>query len=115
MESGGFAGINMFAVRHVWTFSDPNVVYDSLAGVQPPFVAFLESLGEAGRKRFRSAIIDTVRQRAGGRALRTRGRSTHCRGGKVAEAHLMICLSDMSGLPRIVMTNWRRGAGVTEV
>ena len=65
MESGGFAGINMFAVRHLWTFSDPNVVYDSLAGVQPPFVAFLESLGEAGRKRFRSAIIDTVRQQQG--------------------------------------------------
>ena len=65
MQVGGFARINLFTVRHVWTFSDPQLVYDSLAGVQPPFAALLETLGEATREAFRSAIIQTIRQEQG--------------------------------------------------
>jgi len=65
MRAGGFARINLFTVRHVWTFSDPQLVYDSLGGVQPVLASMLETLGEATGEAFRSAIIQTIRQEQG--------------------------------------------------
>jgi SAM-dependent methyltransferase len=65
MQAGGFARINLFTVRHVWTFSDPQVVYDSLVGVQPAFARILETLDKATREAFRSAIIQSIRQEQG--------------------------------------------------
>jgi len=66
MHAGGFARMNLFTVRHIWTFSDPHVVYDSLVGVLPGFAGMLAAGGQAAREAFRSAIIQAIRQKQGG-------------------------------------------------
>ncbi len=65
MQAGGFVRINLFTVRHIWTFSDPQLVYDSLVGVLPGFAAMIENLSESERKEFRSAIIGSIRRQQG--------------------------------------------------
>jgi hypothetical protein len=52
-------------LRHIWTFSDPHVVYDSVVGVLPGFAGMLAAGGQAARGAFRSAIIQAIRQKQG--------------------------------------------------
>lgn len=65
MHLGGFSKINLFTVRHLWTFSKPQVVYDSLASVQPMIANIFDVAGEASRQAFRSALIQTIRDERG--------------------------------------------------
>jgi SAM-dependent methyltransferase len=65
MRQGGFSGINLFTVRHLWTFPGPQVVYDSLASVQPMIARIFEMAGDASRQAFRSAIIQMIRDEQG--------------------------------------------------
>jgi len=65
MEAGGFKRVNLFTVRHIWTFVHPNVVYEATAAALPAFAAILERQGEERREAFRAAIADAIRHEQG--------------------------------------------------
>ncbi|HMK65022.1 MAG TPA: class I SAM-dependent methyltransferase [Thermodesulfobacteriota bacterium] len=65
MMTGGFDRVNLFTVRHIWTFSDPEFAYDSTVGILPAFTQRIEALDREKREAFRLAIINAIRQRQG--------------------------------------------------
>lgn len=60
MEAGGFAYVNMFTVAHIWTFSSPDVVLNSLDSVSPVMARIFKNLGPNQREGFRQVLIRRI-------------------------------------------------------
>jgi hypothetical protein len=56
MQAGGFAYVNMFTVAHIWTFSSPGVVLNSLDSAAPPMARIFSKLAPNQREAFRRAL-----------------------------------------------------------
>ena len=66
MLSGGFTYVNMFTVAHIWTFSGPDVVFNSVDSALPVMVPILKHLApnqlEAFQKGLRRKIQGEQRE-----------------------------------------------------
>ena len=65
MHAVGFAHVNMFSVTHVWTFTDPEVLFEALPGLSPVFTSILGTLQPAQREAFRTAFLRRIRGEQG--------------------------------------------------
>lgn len=65
MRAGGFARVNVFSVRHLWTFESPEWLWDRLEGLAPGLDFVFEALDDAQRDAYRRAFVGTLRERMG--------------------------------------------------
>ena len=62
MQAGGFTYVNMFTVAHIWTFSSPDVVVNSLDSIFPPMVPILDNLAPNQREAFQKTLNRKMRE-----------------------------------------------------
>jgi ubiquinone/menaquinone biosynthesis C-methylase UbiE len=62
MQAGGFAYVNMFTVAHIWTFSSPDAVFNSLDSAAPPMARIFNNLAPNQREAFRRALNSKIQE-----------------------------------------------------
>ena len=62
MQAGGFAYVNMFTVAHIWIFSSPDVLFNSLNSVAPVIAPIFNNLAPDQREAFRKALSRKIQE-----------------------------------------------------
>jgi hypothetical protein len=62
MQAGGFAYVNMFTVAHIFIFSSPDVVCNSLDSVSPVVAGILNNLTPNQREAFGRVFSRKIRE-----------------------------------------------------
>lgn len=65
MQAGGFARVNVFTVTHVWTFSSPELVFNSFGSISPALARVFDKLKPAQYEAFKEALIRSLRNEMG--------------------------------------------------
>ena len=62
MQAGGFAYVNMFTVTHIFTFSSPDVVCNSLDSASPVVAGIFNNLAPNQREAYRRAFSRKIQE-----------------------------------------------------